>query len=101
MKQNSFKIKLTFILAYLSLLILVIVKTLPNYRHFFGFAKGYAPHNFAFNGLIYQPLIFLSSLMGIIVIFRMIKSWSIYDKKFLTFGLVIPPIAFWVIELVR
>lgn len=93
--------KLTSALAYLSVGILILAKTLTSFRHLIGFKKGYAPHNFAFSGLIYDPLLFLSFTLGAIVIFKTVKNWNNYRKKIFLLGLITPSILIWIFETIK
>lgn len=68
-----------FYFSFLSLFLIIIANLLLEFKHLFGFAKGYAPHNFAFNGLIYQPILFIAFIFSLITFYKVFKSWN--EKK--------------------
>lgn len=93
------KLKWTFRMAYSSLGLLFFLWFVNEFRNYIGFAKGYAPHNFAFNIGFFIPATFISMIIGITAIGRTIKywkSWREIKKKWIIIGLSIPGIVFWV-----
>tara|TARA_R110002096_G_C14608788_1_gene723265 strand:+ start:2058 stop:2333 length:276 start_codon:yes stop_codon:yes gene_type:complete len=86
-------------MASCSLGLLIFLLFVNEFRNYIGFAKGYAPHNFAFNIGFFLPSTFLSMALGIATIGRTIKhwnSWSNLKKKWIFIGLSLPGIIFWV-----
>lgn len=85
-------------MAYSSLGLLLFLLFVNQFRNYIGFAKGYAPHNFAFNIGFFLPATFISMALGIATIVRTIKNWKSWldlKKKWMIIALSIPGIAFW------
>jgi len=68
-----------YILVVISNLAFALIFIFGYYRlEWFGVLPGYAPHNFGFNFLIILPLLIISSLLSVIVVYR---NLSIQNKR--------------------
>lgn len=86
-------------MAYFSLGLLLFLLLVNQFRNYIGFAKGYAPHNFAFNIGFFLPTTFISMVIGVTTIGRTLKNWKNWldlKKKWVIITLSIPGIVFWV-----
>lgn len=63
-------------MAFGSFGILLFTLVVNEFRHLIGFAKGYAPHNFAFNFGFFIPSIYAALGLAFAVIVRTIKHWK-------------------------
>lgn len=98
------KVKWTTRMAFASLGILILTFIVNEFRHLFGFAKGYAPHNFTFNFGFFLPAMLLALIFGLAVIGRTIKNWKNWTeikKKWTLIGLSFPAIGIWIFFVLR
>lgn len=97
-QTNNNKINWTTLKALSSLLILIFVIIVNNFREeLFGIKKGYAPHNFGFNFTVIFPLTVISFGLGLSAITGIIKhwkNWSDSNNKWILIALSSPAIGF-------
>ncbi len=91
-------------MAFSSLGIFFITLLTNEFRHLIGFAKGYAPHNFAFNFGFFIPAMLIAFGLGLFVIGRAIKNWKNWTnkkQKWILIGLSFPAVGFWIFVIFR
>jgi len=98
-ESHKKKIKWTLRMALFSLGFLLLAFLVNEFRHLFGFRKGYGGHNFAFNFSFFLPTTIIALILGLAVVGRTLKHWKIWTnlkKKWLLIGLAFPAIGFWI-----
>jgi hypothetical protein len=103
-QSHKKKIKWTLRMAVLSLGFLMLGLLVNEFRHLFGFRKGFGGHNFAFNFSFFLPITIIALTLAIAVIGRTIKHWKTWNnikRKWLLIGLAFPAIGFWIYNISR
>jgi len=74
--------KINLIVAIFALFLILLANFLNYFRlEFFDVIHGYAPHNFAFNLIIFFPLNFIGILLSIITLTLTLDNWKKWTNR--------------------